>query len=105
MALAAEEHHMDLAIDAAEETGRGLPKIKLSRTSMQVNTFGTTSVMIRLSELSKTTMKTKPSLLLILLVLLQVSFQLLTLLQQRSSNQSLVPRHGIQSSFLSTVKP
>ena len=57
MALAVEEHHMDLAIDAAEETGRGVAEDRLSRTSTQVNTFGTTSVMIRLSESSKTTMK------------------------------------------------
>lgn len=61
MALAAEEHHMDLAVDAAKETGRGLPKIRRSRISTPVNTSGTTSVTTRRSGSLKTTMKTKPS--------------------------------------------
>ena len=104
MALAAEEHHMDLAVDALTKTESwGLLKIRLSRTSTQVNTFGTTSVTIRLLVLSKTMMKTKLSKLLIHLVSLPELFLLLT--QPTTIFKSIISaRHGIQSSSHSTVK-
>ena len=104
MALAAEEHHMDLAVDAANETGRGVAEDKQLRTSMLVNTSGTTFVMIRLLVLSKTMMKIKQLQLLIRWELSLVLSQLLTQLQPQFSNPLFPLRHGTRSFSPSTLK-
>ncbi len=57
---------MDLAVDAANETGRGVAEDKaIKNIYASEYIFGTTSVTIRLLVLSKTMMKTKLSKLLI----------------------------------------
>ena len=99
MALAAEEHHMDLAVDAANETGRGV-------LLLSSNGIGSrrTFVMIRLLVLSKTMMKIKQLQLLIRWELSLVLSQLLTQLQPQFSNPLFPLRHGTRSFSPSTLK-